>query len=157
MRRQDSARWNAVSAVAHCRPMSDANSELEQWLRRYIEQNGGVAGTVHLRGPEQLELRAAVNIPPKVAEIVRQIPRGKGMAGLAWERDEPVHTCNLKTDASGDVRPGAKAVDANAAVAIPIHDPSGALRGVVGIAYMGERDITQQELDALRAQAEQLP
>jgi hypothetical protein len=137
--------------------MTDRGSELEQWLRSYIARNGGVAGTVHLRGAEQLELRAAVNIPPKVAEIVRAIPRGKGMAGLAWERDEPVHTCNLKTDATGDVRPGAKAVDANAAVAIPIHDPGGQIRGVVGIAYMGERDITEQELDGLRAQAEQLP
>ena len=133
------------------------DTDHEQWLRDYVQRHGGVAGTVHLRGAEALELKAQVNIPPKVAEIVRQIPRGKGMAGLAWERDEPVHTCNLKSDTSGDVRPGAKAVDANAAVAIPIHDASGQIRGVVGIAYMGERDITEQELDALRTQAEQLP
>jgi hypothetical protein len=134
-----------------------AHREHEQWLRSYIERNGGVAGTVHLRARDQLVLAAAVNIPPKVADVVREIPRGKGMAGLAWERGEPVHTCNLKTDASGDVRPGAKAVDANAAVAIPIHDAAGEVRGVVGIAYMGERDITEQELEALRAEAERLP
>ena len=137
--------------------MSEPGLDLEQWLRGYVSRNGGVAGTVHLRAQEQLELRAAVNIPPKVAEIVRQIPKGKGMAGLAWERDEPVHTCNLKTDDSGDVRPGARAVDANAAVAIPIHDDAGGIRGVVGIAYMGERDITEQELGALREEAERLP
>ena len=137
--------------------MSEASVDLEQWLRGYVTRHGGVAGTVHLRAQEQLQLRAAINIPPKVAEIVREIPKGKGMAGLAWERDEPVHTCNLKTDESGDVRPGAKAVDANAAVAIPIHDSAGKIRGVVGIAYMGERDITQDELDALRAEAERLP
>jgi L-methionine (R)-S-oxide reductase len=138
--------------------MSDA--ALQQWLSEYIKQNGGVAGTVHLRdsaGDQPLELKASVNIPPKVQEIVAAIPKGKGMAGLAWERDEPVHTCNLKDDKSGDVRPGAKAVDANAAVAIPIHDASGAIRGVVGIAYMGERDITSDELAALRAQAEKIP
>ena len=91
----------------------------EAWLRAFVQQNGAVAGTIHLLGsqaPQTLALNAAVNIPPKVREIVAVIPRGKGMAGLAWERDEPVHTCNLKTDASGDVRPGAKAVDANAAV-----------------------------------------
>jgi hypothetical protein len=129
-------------------------ANLETWLRAYLQKNGGVAGTIHLRGAEALELKAAVNIPPKVVELVRAIPRGKGMAGLAWERDEPVHTCNLKTDQTGDVRTGAKAVDANAAVAIPIHDAEGEIRGVVGIAYMGERDITQEELDSLRAQAE---
>ncbi len=129
----------------------------EQWLRDYVQRHGGVAGTIHLRGAETLELKAQVNIPPKVAEIVRQIPRGKGMAGLAWERDEPVHTCNLKSDTSGDVRPGAKAVDANAAVAIPIHDGAGELRGVVGIAYMGERDLEERELERLKAEAEALP
>ena len=134
--------------------MTDA--ELEQWLREFVTRNGGVAGTVHLRASGDLGLKAAVNIPPKVVEIVRTIPRGKGMAGLAWERDEPVHTCNLKSDTSGDVRPGAKAVDANAAVAIPIHDASGGIRGVIGIAYMGERDITEAELAGLRAQAEAL-
>jgi L-methionine (R)-S-oxide reductase len=115
---------------------------------------------VHLRGAASeapLELKAAVNIPPKVKEIVAAIPKGKGMAGLAWERDQPVHTCNLKDDKTGDVRPGAKAVDANAAVAIPIHDAGGAIRGVVGIAYMGERDITETELETLREQAERLP
>lgn len=133
------------------------DSELEQWLRAFVQRNGGVAGTVHLRGSGDLALRAAVNIPPKVVEVVRAIPKGKGMAGLAWERNEPVHTCNLKSDTSGDVRPGAKAVDANAAVAIPIHDAAGGIRGVVGIAYMGERDITEAELADLRKQAEALP
>lgn len=138
--------------------MSD--EALQAWLSDWIKQNGGVAGTVHLRdaqGDAPLALKAAVNIPPKVKEIVAAIPKGKGMAGLAWERDQPVHTCNLKDDKSGDVRPGAKAVDANAAVAIPIHDASGAIRGVVGIAYMGERDITEAELAALREQAERIP
>jgi L-methionine (R)-S-oxide reductase len=136
--------------------MTDTDANYEAWLRSYVQRNGGVAGTIHLRGAQDLELKAALNIPPKVVEIVRVIPHGKGMAGLAWERDEPVHTCNLKTDSSGDVRVGAKAVDANAAVAIPIHDAKGQIRGVVGIAYMGERDITQAELDSLKAQAEAL-
>ncbi len=137
--------------------MTDASERVEPWLRAYVKRNGGVAGTVHLLGTEQLELQASLNIPPKVVEVVRAIPKGKGMAGLAWERDEPVHTCNLKSDDSGDVRPGAKAVDANAAVAIPIHDKAGAVRGVVGIAYMGERDITEAELISLCEQAERLP
>jgi L-methionine (R)-S-oxide reductase len=137
--------------------MSETSSDLEQWLRAYVQRHGGVAGTIHLRGESALELKAQINIPPKVVEIVRQIPRGKGMAGLAWERDEPVHTCNLKSDESGDVRPGAKAVDANAAVAIPIHDRSGGFRGVVGIAYMGERDLEAGELERLTKEAEALP
>jgi len=136
--------------------MSEEQNDRETWLRDYVTKNGGVAGTIHLRGSRELELEASLNIPPKVIEVVGRIPRGKGMAGLAWERNEPVTTCNLKTDETGDVRPGAKAVDANAAVAIPIHDARGEVRGVVGIAYMGERDMTPEELASLIEQAEAL-
>jgi hypothetical protein len=79
------------------------------------------------------------------------------MAGLAWERDEVVATCNLKEDKSGDVRPGAKAVDAQAALAIPVRTPAGDLRAVVGIAFMGERDFSPEELAAFEAAAASMP
>lgn len=137
--------------------MSEAASATENWLREWLTKNGGVAGTVHIRQGGDLMLRAAVNIPPPVAAIVGVVPKGKGMAGLAFERDVPVSTCNLKTDTTGDVRPGAKAVDANAAVAIPIHDAQGEIRGVVGIAYMGERDMGPDELARLSREAEAVP
>lgn len=137
--------------------MSEAANAIETWLRDWLKTNGGVAGTVHLRQGDDLMLTAAVNIPPPVAAIVKVVPKGKGMAGLAFERNEPVSTCNLKTDTTGDVRPGAKAVNANAAVAIPIHDGAGKIRGVVGIAYMGERDMEQSELERLTREAEGLP
>ena len=133
--------------------MSD---EAESWLKGFIAKHGAVAGTIHAVAGELLALRAAINIPPPVVELTRHIPSGKGMAGLAWERDAPVHTCNLKSDETGDVRPGAKAVDASAAVALPVHR-GGAVRGVVGIAWMGERDISEGELAALGAEAEAAP
>jgi L-methionine (R)-S-oxide reductase len=137
--------------------MNERDPDLQAWLETWVRRHGGVAGTVHLLRGNRLTLAAALNLPPKVLEVVGEIPRGKGMAGLAWERDTPVHTCNLKTDETGDVRPGAKAVDANAAVALPIHAADGALRGVVGIAYAGERDITEAELATLQTEAEALP
>lgn len=137
--------------------MSEATNAIEAWLKQWIASNGGVAGTVHLRQGDDLVLNAAVNIPPKVAAIVNLVPKGKGMAGLAFERNAPVSTCNLKTDTTGDVRPGAKAVDANAAVAIPIHDVRGEVCGVVGIAYMGERAMEDAELQRLTREAEALP
>ena len=86
--------------------MNDADRQA--WLDRFLRDHGGVSGTVHVRPPDgDLSLAAAVNIPPPVQEIVRRIPIGKGMAGLAWERNEPVSTCNIKDDRSGEVRPGA--------------------------------------------------
>lgn len=129
----------------------------EVWLRGFLSEHGAIAGTVHVLDGDLLKLSAAVNIPPPVVKITETIPKGKGMAGLAWERDEVVATCNLKSDNSGDVRPGAKAVDAQAALAIPVRSSSGSLRAVVGIAFLGERDFSQQELASFERAAASLP
>lgn len=129
----------------------------EAWLKSFLSTHGGVAGTVHLLQGDVLKLESSVNIPPPVVKVTETIPKGKGMAGLAWERDEVVAVCNLKSDNSGDVRPGAKAVDAQAALAIPVRSAAGGLRGVVGIAFMGERDFSAQELQAFEAAAASLP
>ncbi len=135
-----------------------ASSPTQVWLEKFIRDNGGVAGSVHRReSGDLLSLAAAYNIPPPVQEIVRTVPRGKGMAGLALEQDQPISTCNIKDDNTGRVRPGAKAVNAQAAVAFPVHDDQGAVRAVVGIAYAEERELKQSEIDALLAQARGLP
>ena len=129
----------------------------ETWLRSFLTEHGAVAGTVHVLEGDLLKLSAAVNIPPPVVKVTETIPKGKGMAGLAWERDEVVATCNLKSDTTGDVRPGAKAVDAQAALAIPVHSAAGSLRAVVGLAFLGERDFSEQELSGFRESAASLP
>ncbi|HEY3494923.1 MAG TPA: GAF domain-containing protein [Polyangiaceae bacterium] len=130
---------------------------LESWLRAFLGAHGGIAGTVHERRGETLALSAAVNIPPPVVRATEIIPKGKGMAGLAWERNSAVATCNLKTDQSGDVRPGAKAVDAQAALAIPVRGADGEVRAVVGIAFLGEREFAAEELSAFERAAGALP
>jgi hypothetical protein len=134
-----------------------AMADDQSWLQAVIGEAGAIAGTVHRLQGESLELAAAVNIPEKVQAITRTIPKGKGMAGLAWERVQPVQTCNLKDDNSGDVRPGAKAVDAAAAVALPLTDDSGAVWAVVGIAFKDTRELPETEIDRLRALASTLP
>jgi L-methionine (R)-S-oxide reductase len=131
---------------------------MHDWLQAFLRDHGGVAGTVHvLSEADDLELAAAVNIPGKVQEIVRRIPKGKGMAGLAWLRNAPVSTCNIQSDDSADVKPGAKAVDAQAGVALPVRDGRGAVRAVVGIAYRDEKTLGADELAALEAAAATLP
>jgi hypothetical protein len=127
------------------------------WLRQFVSAQGGVAGTVHTRTGDVLTLSASLNIPPPVIDKTQIIPKGKGMAGLAWSRDQIVSTCDLKTDQTGDVQPGARAVNAQAAAAIPVYDASGALRAVVGIAFMGERDFSAAELASFAQAAESLP
>jgi hypothetical protein len=117
------------------------DDDVTAWLRRFLDRHGGSSGTVHLvdDGGTTMRLVATVNIPDKVIDLTRSIPRGRGMGGLAWERERPVATCDLKTDATGDIRTGARAVDAHAAIAFPVGAP---VRAVVGIAWQDsdERD-----------------
>jgi L-methionine (R)-S-oxide reductase len=138
--------------------MADTLDEtLTAWLRGFLGRHTAVAGTVHLVRGDHLSLVAAVNIPPKVLEITAQIPLGKGMAGLAWQHDKPIQTCDLQADTSGQVRPGAKAVDAKAAVALPVHDSGGVVRAVVGLAWMDERELAADVLAAIARDAAALP
>ena len=128
-----------------------------QWLRALLERHHAVAGTVHVVKGDLLVIAGAINIPPKVQEVTANIPLGKGMAGLAWQHDKAIQTCNLQEDASGAVKPGAKAVDAKAAVALPVHDGSGTVRAVVGLAWMHENEIGAAELAAISRDAASLP
>lgn len=130
---------------------------IQDWLKNFIAAQGAVAGTVHwhVRTEEKtgLELIAAINIPPKVQEIVEWVPPGKGMAGQALVQGAPVQTCNLKDDSSGAVRPGAKAVDAAAAVALPVKAASGEISAIVGIAYSDQRQFSDADLVQLERAA----
>jgi len=132
-------------------------TRIQDWLKGFITAQGAVAGTVHWhvqsRERTGLELIAAVNIPPKVQEIVEWVPPGKGMAGQALVQGVPVQTCNLKDDSSGAVRPGAKAVDAAAAVALPVRSSSGEVSAIVGVAYSDQRQFSDEDLARLERAA----
>ena len=104
-----------------------------------------------------MTLAAAVRIPEPVKRLVQRVPRGKGMAGLALTRDEPISTCNIKTDTTGQVKPGARAVDARAGVALPVHDASGKVRAVIGVAFTDEKALGESELADLARAAHTLP
>jgi L-methionine (R)-S-oxide reductase len=135
-------------------------ARFQNWLEEFIAVNGAAAGTVHwhIRSEDKngLELVAAVNIPQKVQEIVEWVPPGKGMAGQALTQAVPIQTCNLKEDSSGTVRPGAKAVNAEAAVAVPVKSESGEIFAVVGIAYRDQRSFSPGELARMEQTASSL-
>ena len=140
-----------------CGIFFEVNESQNQWLSTFLAARHGVSGTVHVHQDEGLKLTAAVNIPEKVQQIVAWVPNGKGMAGLALERGTPIQTCNLKEDASGAVKPGAKAVDAKGAVAIPVKAADGGVRAVVGIAFADERQFSESDLHALTEEVKSLP
>ena|SRR5688572_24709436 len=125
--------------------MPDFSEAQQEWLRSLITRLDAFAGTVHVQRGEDLYLTAAYNIPPHVLQIVAHVPRGKGMAGVAQVKKAPVQTCNLQTDDSGTIKPGAKSVDAQAAVALPVFDDDHNVRAVVGLAWKREGEIGTAE------------
>ncbi|HMG75230.1 MAG TPA: GAF domain-containing protein [Pyrinomonadaceae bacterium] len=137
--------------------MYEENQVHQQWLESLIAQLGGMAGTVHVQRGEDLYLTAAHNIPPNVVQIVAHVPHGKGMAGVAQVKKSPVQTCNLQTDETGNIKPGAKAVDAQKAVALPVFDEAGDVRAIVGIAWTQEGAIEPDEEQTMMNLAAALP
>lgn len=137
--------------------MFEKNASHQSFLESLLTRVGGVAGTVHEQRGEDLYLTAAHNIPPPVVAIVAHVPHGKGMAGIAQVRKQPVQTCNLQTDDSGTIKPGAKAVGAQAAIAIPVLNDAGEVRAVVGVAWDHERELSAELEQSMVEMAAELP
>jgi L-methionine (R)-S-oxide reductase len=101
-------------------------------------------------GDGHLHLTAIVGLyPPPVLDAIRTIPVGKGLAGLAAQRLEPVTVCNLQDDASGQAPPGARATGMEGAITVPCIDAGGTLRAVLGIANRSPRTFTPEEVSGL--------
>ena len=132
-----------------------ASGDLTAALAATVAHFGCQAGTIHLLRDGVLKLAAHKNIPPPVVQIIGTVPIGKGIAGLAAERREPVTICNLQTDTSGQVRPGAKATGMEGSLAVPML-ADGELRGVLGIAKAEAYDWPEAETALVLAIAARL-
>ena len=123
-----------------------AQSVLDETIRAF----GCQAGTVHWLDAQTglLKLAAHRNIPEAVTQIIAAVPVGKGIAGLAAERREPISLCNLQTDTSGQARPAAKTTGMEGSVAVPML-VGGELRGVLGIAKANAYDWSDDEKASL--------
>lgn len=119
-------------------------------LRRILTHFECVTGTLHLFDPADgtLALVAQVGIPESLLDRVRTIPMGKGMAGLAAERREPVQVCNLQSDASGVARPRARETLMGGSITVPVL-VDGVLRGTLGIAKASPHEFDAGETAVL--------
>lgn len=123
---------------------------LDHALALIVSHLGADTGTVHVLASDGLLHLAAATpgLPLAVLSSINVIPVGKGMAGLAVERRCPVDACNIQTDQSGDVRPGARATGLAGALVVPVfrgHDVIGAL----GVANRAERTFSEAETQDL--------
>lgn len=122
-----------------------------QVLTTVIDQFDCTTGTLHFLNPETslLTLQAQQGIPDFLLPKLSKIPIGKGMAGIAAERREPVEMCNLQTDDSGVARPAAKETKVEGSIAVPITFED-TLLGVFGIAKPVPYDFTKEETEDLQ-------
>jgi GAF domain-containing protein len=134
-----------------------ASRNVHTALREILRHFSAQAGTVHWLDLQSglLTLAAHQNIPPHIAEIVGTVPVGKGIAGLAAQRREPISICNLQTDTSGQARPAAKSTGMEGSLAVPML-VEGELRGVLGVAKAEAHDWTSDEKAVLLAYAAEM-
>ncbi|MFO7825330.1 MAG: GAF domain-containing protein [Cyclobacterium sp.] len=129
---------------------TSSDPDWQLWLEETLSAFSCVTGTIHVLDKESklLELKAQVGIPEFLLPKMSQIPVGKGMAGIAAERKEAVQVCNLQSDDSGVVRPGAKDTRVEGAITAPML-LDGKLYGTLGIAKKDPYEFSAEESAAL--------
>lgn len=115
-------------------------------LQAVIQDFGGSTGTLHRLDPSDnlLKLVAHQGIPPQVMPMIGVIPVGKGIAGAAAERREPVELCNLQADLGGVAKEGARQTNVQGSLAVPVLEGD-ILRGTIGVGLMVPHDFTAEE------------
>jgi len=136
------------------------NKETTNWqevLSIVISAFDCTTGTIHFLDEKSglLKVQAHQGIPPFLIPKLSEIPIGKGMAGIAAERREPVEMCNLQTDGSGVARPAAKETKVEGSIAAPMM-LNGTLYGTLGIAKPVPYDFTEEEVSDLLSIGEKI-
>lgn len=139
-----------ISSVLSSLQDHAAAVDWQQLLADIISSFDCTTGTIHIFDQDAglLKLQAQEGIPPFLLPKMMEIPVGKGMAGIAAERREPVEMCNLQTDHSGVARPAAKETKVEGSIAVPML-LDGNLYGTLGIAKPVPYDFTEEEKNLL--------
>ncbi len=111
---------------------------------------GCQVGTIHFLDDHdgKLKLAAQKGVPESILNRVQMIPVGKGMAGLAAQRGEPVQICNLQSDESGQAKTGARSTQMEGSISLPMMLED-RVRGVLGVAKPEVYEYSQEEIDLL--------
>jgi putative methionine-R-sulfoxide reductase with GAF domain len=134
--------------------MSTTQATLLSWsefLDHTISSFDCTTGTLHRLDPADghLKLVAHRGIPEALMPVIQSIPVGKGIAGAAAQRKEPVELCNLQTDTSGVAKPGAKQTQVQGSLAVPVLDSGGRLCGTLGIGKLTPYEFSDEEKNRL--------
>ena len=118
---------------------------MEQVLREVLKYFHSETGTIHRLDAEKqlLHLAAQVGLPPRMLEVVKTIPVGKGIAGQVVAQNKPVTICNLQTDSGSVARPGAKQTGLGGALCVPLRNGD-AIVGTIGVGTMRQYEYTPE-------------
>jgi L-methionine (R)-S-oxide reductase len=135
-----------------------ANPEsVRPWLAEVLESFACQTGTLHKADGEWLDLVVQIGVPEFLLPKIARIPFGKGIAGVAAERREPVELCNLQQDLGGVARPDARATKVSGSLAVPVLSPDGlAVLGTLGVGMQDPHDFTDEEKSRLAAIATEI-
>ena len=124
-----------------------ATVQWPQLLTEVLSAFDCTTGTIHFldNSTGLLRLQAQQGIPAFLLPKMAEIPVGKGMAGIAAERRQPVEMCNLQTDESGVARPSAKETKVEGSIAVPLLLDE-QLYGTLGIAKPVPYEFTTEEI-----------
>lgn len=136
-----------MAASVDSLPPSPATADWAQFLRQVLAEFDCVTGTLHRLDPADnlLKLVASERIPEVLMPVIQSIPIGKGVAGAAAQRKEPVEICNLQTDTSGVAKPDAKKTNVQGSLAVPVLGENDVLCGTLGIGKMEAHDFSAEE------------
>lgn len=123
-----------------------SDQDWSDFLGQVISDFGCTTGTLHRFDPHDnhLKLVAHRRIPEVLMPVIQSIPIGKGIAGAAAQRREPVEICNLQTDTSGVAKPGAKQTQVQGSLAVPVLDGD-RLCGTLGIGKLVPYEFSDEE------------
>ncbi len=119
------------------------------WLAEVLAEFGCQTGTLHRADGEWLDLVACIGVPDELLPKISRIPFGKGIAGAAAERREPVELCNLQQDLGGVAREDARKTQVSGSLAVPVISPDGAVAGTLGIGKYVPHDFSEVEKSRL--------
>ncbi len=126
--------------------LDSSSPDWQAVLSACITALAGTTGTLHRLDPADglLKIMAHQGIPPQLMPVIGTIPVGKGIAGVAAERREPVELCNLQKDLGGVAKEGARQTNVQGSLAVPCMEGD-ILKGTLGVGMMVPHDFSEEE------------
>ena len=128
-------------------------------LSGILAEFGCQTGTLHRTLPDgqTLTLVCQLGVPEFLLEKISLIPFGKGIAGAAAERREPVELCNLQQDPGGVAKPDARKTGVSGSLAVPVFAlDSDQVIGTLGIGMVAPHEFTPEEKRRLEELAREI-